>query len=96
MHAGNLSFRPDATRWTLAPVYDMLPMMYAPLAGGEIPPRPFNPPVPLPAQQTVWLEACRAAIAFWRRAGGDERISPPFRAVAIGNAEALDKLAALI
>jgi hypothetical protein len=96
MHAGNLSFRPGATAWALAPAYDMLPMMYAPLAGGEIPPREFTPPVPLPAQQAIWLEACRAATVFWQRAGGDGRIGPSFRSIATANAEALDRLAGLI
>jgi len=33
MHTGNLSFRPHAPL-TLAPAYDLLPMLYAPLPGG--------------------------------------------------------------
>ena len=39
MHLGNLSLVPHAGRFTCAPAYDMLPMAYAPLAGGEVPPR---------------------------------------------------------
>ncbi|MFO1319216.1 MAG: HipA domain-containing protein [Burkholderiales bacterium] len=38
MHLGNLGFRP-AGILRLAPTYDMVPMLYAPLAGGEVPPR---------------------------------------------------------
>ena len=36
MHTGNLSFRPQQSL-ALAPTYDMLPMLYAPLPGGEVP-----------------------------------------------------------
>jgi HipA-like C-terminal domain/tRNA synthetases class I (M) len=35
MHTGNLSFLPRGSL-QLAPVYDMLPMLYAPLPGGEV------------------------------------------------------------
>ena len=47
MHLGNLSFHLEQTL-RLAPAYDMLPMAYAPLAGGEVPPRDFTPALPLP------------------------------------------------
>lgn len=80
MHAGNLSFRPGP-KLELAPVYDMLPMLYAPLPGGETPVREFRPPLPLPAQRSVWRAACEAALEFWRRAAEDGRISEGFRDV---------------
>ena len=51
MHEGNLSFQPalpGEVGLRLAPVYDMLPMMYAPARGVEIAPREFTPPLPLP------------------------------------------------
>ena len=104
MHTGNLSFRPvaltgaaaQAAALQLAPVYDMLPMRYAPLPGGEVPPRDFDPPAPLPAQRTAWLPACAAAIAFWARAAQDMRISAGFRALCEANAQALQSLAARI
>jgi hypothetical protein len=57
----------------------MLPMAYAPLAGGEVPPRDFAPPLPLPPQRATWLAACSAAIEFWRGAATDSRVSEPFR-----------------
>lgn len=79
MHLGNLSFRPSEGRLQLAPVYDMLPMRYAPLAGGELPGTEWTPPVPLPRQRAVWLVACRAALEFWDCMAGDVRISPAFR-----------------
>jgi hypothetical protein len=94
MHAGNLSFVPDAGRLTVAPAYDMLPMLYAPLAGGEVPQREFAPPLPLPAQRAVWLAACAAAQGFWAAAAQDGRISAAFRAVCQQNAARLAEVAA--
>ena len=104
MHTGNLSFRPaavvdsaaQAAALQLAPVYDMLPMRYAPLPGGEVPPRSFDPPTPLPAQRAAWQLACGAAIAFWARAAQDVRISAGFRALCGANAQALQPLAARV
>ena len=58
MHLGNLSFRPSQGCLRLAPAYDMLPMLYAPLPGGELPVRAFDPPLPLPRQRAIWLTAC--------------------------------------
>ena len=104
MHTGNLSFRPlalaglaaPAATLQLAPVYDMLPMHYAPLPGGEVPPRSFEAPTPLPAQRTTGLPACEAAIAFWARAAQDKRISAGFRALCGANAQGLQSLAARV
>ena len=99
MHTGNLSFQPvprvdaagalAAGPLALAPAYDMLPMAYAPLPGGEVPPRAFTPALPPPAQRTLWLAACSAAIGFWTRAASDSRISDGFRATATANAQTL-------
>ena len=94
MHLGNLSLVPGPALgrhqsqtgpslrpgFSLAPAYDMLPMLYAPLAGGEVPPRQFEPPWPLPEQRPAWQDACRAALHFWRAASTEPRISPAFRA----------------
>lgn len=93
MHTGNLSFVPRDGLLGLAPAYDQLPMLYAPLPGGEVPPRRFEPPMPLPAQRTEWLQGCEAALAFWRRASVDERISPAFRQECGVNAERLLRVA---
>ena len=89
MHAGNLSFRPEGGKLRVAPTYDMLPMLHAPLAGGEVPPRTFEPPLPLPPQRAVWHAACDAALAFWLAAAEDERISPGFRHLCAGHAARL-------
>jgi hypothetical protein len=97
MHAGNLSFRPAASgRLRLAPAYDVLPMAWAPLPGGEVPPRDAPPPPPPPAQRAPWLQACAAAIAFWSAAAVDRRIGTGFRGIARAQADALVRLRDLV
>ena len=93
MHTGNLSLRPVAGRLQLAPAYDMLPMRYAPLPGGEVPARDYAPPLPLPAQRPAWLAACDAALAFWAEAAQDGRIGTAFRAQCADNLRRLRQLA---
>lgn len=93
MHTGNLSFVPRDGVLTLAPTYDMLPMHYAPLPGGELPTRAFEPALPLPAERGVWLAACAAALTFWDRAATDERIGAAFRRVCRANAARLRDIA---
>jgi hypothetical protein len=95
MHTGNLSFAPD-DGLALAPAYDMLPMLYAPLAGGELPSRTFEPPLPLPPQRAVWSIACAAALSFWVCAAADTRISAAFRRTCNANAKRLREVADLI
>ncbi|MDR2837914.1 MAG: type II toxin-antitoxin system HipA family toxin YjjJ [Azonexus sp.] len=92
MHPGNLSFIPAAGHFRLAPAYDMLPMAYAPLPGGEVPGIAPTFALPLPAEQAVWRDACAAAIAFWQEAAEDARISATFRAICRANAERLTTL----
>ncbi|MDF1484015.1 type II toxin-antitoxin system HipA family toxin YjjJ [Ramlibacter sp. H39-3-26] len=93
MHCGNLSFRPQGGRLRLAPAYDMLPMLHAPLAGGEVPARSFEPPLPLPPQRPAWLEACVAALAFWDTAAADARIGATFRALCADHGAQLRRVA---
>ncbi len=69
MHLGNLSFQlnqgaDQAANLCLAPAYDMLPMLYAPLSGGEVPVREFIGALPLPQQTEAWQIAYTAAISF--------------------------------
>ena len=91
MHPGNLSFH-IARVLQLAPAYDMLPMMYAPLPGGEVPPREFIPALPLPAQRGVWDIACAAALLFWHQASTDPRISEAFQSVCDTNHRRLNEI----
>jgi hypothetical protein len=86
MHDGNLSFRPGLR---LAPVYDMLPMLYAPLRGTELPRPHFVPLLPLPAHRDAWHAARDAAERFWATAAADRRIGDSFRAVCERNAQAV-------
>lgn len=95
MHAGNLSFVPRG-RFVLAPAYDMLPMLYAPLAGGEVPTREFSPAVAAPERLPLWKFAVRAALEFWRLAANDSRISSAFRAECMRNWRKLDQVAARV
>jgi hypothetical protein len=92
MHTGNLSFRAQG-QLALAPAYDMLPMLFAPLPGGEVPTRSFEPPLPLPPQRATWLVACSAALVFWGRASQDPRVSEGFQRVCRANLERLMRVA---
>ena len=86
MHEGNLAFRPGLA---LAPAYDMLPMMYAPLRGGELPGNRYAPALPLPEETRVWRQAAPAAIGYWRTCAEDGRIGRDFRQVCEENAKVL-------
>ena len=87
MHEGNLAFRPGLA---LAPAYDMLPMMYAPLRGGELPHRRYTPALPLPDEVRVWQQAAPAAAGYWHTCSQDTRISRDFRQVCAENARVLN------
>lgn len=99
MHLGNLSFHirntdTSQTPLELPPAYDMLPMRYAPLSGGEVPANAnFSPPLPLPKEQELWLVACRAALRFWQRTAADQRISLQFCEICRANELCLAMLA---
>lgn len=96
MHFGNLSFleRDDGTLG-LAPVYDMLPMDYAPIAG-DVPLREFAALLPEPGREVAWTRAGAMAVDCWRAVSRDERVSGAFRTIAGDNAaavvRALDRL----
>ena len=77
MHEGNLAFRANME---LTPAYDMLPMMFAPAPGGEVPTREFTPVSPLPGERELWQLAA-AAIVYWRRCAEDDRVSDEFRKI---------------
>jgi hypothetical protein len=89
MHDGNLAFLPGLT---LAPAYDMLPMLYAPQRGVELVERNFAPALPVPRERSAWVQAAEAALVFWRRAKLDERISERFRAICNTNADHVERM----
>lgn len=88
MHEGNLSFYPGLA---LAPAYDMLPMRYAPLRGGEVADQSFSLALPLPSEIDAWQRAAQAAIIYWQRCASDKRISAPFRKICAANAETVKR-----
>ena len=75
MHFGNLSFHPADEGFTVAPVYDMLPMAYAPNAAGL----PEFSPIP-PSSHSVQVKTM--AETFWAALSSDSRISEDFRVIA--------------
>jgi hypothetical protein len=77
-------------------VYDMLPMQYAPLSGGEVPPSQFMPALPSPNQIAAWKIAYTAAVFFWESAIKDGRISVSFREICQTNLLQLNKLKPLV
>ena len=83
MHEGNLSFLPGLR---MAPAYDTLPMLYAPVRGVELPQRSFEPALALPAERVSWQVAAAAAESFWSQASRDSRISQQFRDTCANNA----------
>jgi hypothetical protein len=85
-HYGNISLLLDGDDWALAPAYDMLPMLYAPV-GGELVPRNFaeRPLQPTAATLLEWPQALALARSFWTAASADARISADFRQIAAEN-----------
>jgi hypothetical protein len=86
-HHGNIALLLHDHRWRLAPAYDMLPMLYAPVAG-EVVPRDFaaHPPRPGVLTLSVWQRARALAMCFWQTAAADGRLSDDFRGIALANA----------
>jgi hypothetical protein len=89
MHLGNLSFfREQSKLYTLAPVYDMLPMLYRPISG-ETPPREFAPRAQAMDVADVWPEALTHALHFWDMASDESGVSSEFRQICRVNLAAL-------
>lgn len=92
MHPGNLSFiRADSHFYTLAPVYDMLPMLYRPVSG-DTPDREFSPPGPTLETTDIWDMALKSAIHFWDTVAGEPGLSEDFRTICKQNLEILLKI----
>lgn len=102
MHFGNLSFM-MGDKACLAPAYDMLPMKYAPLAGGEVQqaelldPNRFTLPYSQRSQlASIWNKARQAALVFWRTAASDPRITLGFREICQGNLAVIEAVPPLV
>jgi len=82
MHASNLSFFTEGLQVIeVAPIYDMLPMIFMP-SSHHIIHKDFQPPLPLPEDGDLWLLAYSAACEFWSRVLNDQRISGDFKKIA--------------
>ena len=91
-HLGNLAcFDRYDGRFTLAPVYDMLPMLYAP-EHDELRERNFAPPAPNSDNLREFGRARALAERYWSACAGDARISEGFRGIAAANLQALQAL----
>jgi len=95
MHHGNISFFIEGGKLIgLAPVYDMLPMMYAPQQN-QLVERSFDPASPKASELSVWIEALAAALDFWTRVGSHSQISEEFKKLTAENEQRLSKLSQL-
>lgn len=91
-HFGNLSFFVEGPwRFRLAPVYDMLPMIFAP-EGAIIVERRFQPEPPTADNLDVWPHAARCAVAYWRTLVDSEELSREFREHCLRHGEAVEAL----
>ncbi len=86
MHRANVSFWfTDALPFRLAPFYDILPMLYAPGAQGDLSERTFAPRPPVASVTNLWSDAAAVALEFWGRVSTDKRVATPFREIARDN-----------
>ena len=80
-HFGNLAFFDHCDgKFRLAPIYDMLPMLYAP-EHDQLTARTFEPPDPSSSNLREYGRARALAERFWRNCAQDERISEAFRRI---------------
>jgi DNA-binding transcriptional ArsR family regulator len=91
-HFGNLSFFDQYDgRFRLAPIYDMLPMLFAP-EHDQVSEQVFAPPGPTSRTLHIYARAHELAQRFWMSCANDERISAEFRRVCAACAESLQAL----
>jgi hypothetical protein len=95
MHGGNLSFYLSGAPMKMAPVYDMLPMAFAPANSGAMRNEAVDINVDSAVSKTAWEFALPLAGQFWQQVLDDKRISAGFQDLARAMLEKL-ALAALI
>ncbi len=89
-HPGNLSLHWNLDGFfSLAPIYDMLPMMYQPNRQGELVERRFDMAVLDKLDLRCLPEAIGLATHFWAKVAHDTRLSEDFRRIAVAHAEVL-------
>ncbi|CAN0265827.1 unnamed protein product, partial [Phaeothamnion confervicola] len=94
-HFGNLAFldRYDGS-FALAPIYDMLPMLFAP-QHDQIVARTFDPPHPTANTLRAWGRARDMAERYWATLADNTLISEQFRAIAAACFRTLQETARL-
>jgi len=91
-HFGNLAFYDSYDgRFRLTPVYDMLPMHFAP-AHDQLVTRLYTPVDPTSDTLTVWGRARALAEQYWRTLASEPRISAEFRTLATACLKTLESL----
>lgn len=92
MHCGNISFHTrNMAPVRVAPVYDMLPMLYFP-SYGQIISKNFEPLPSIMAGTSEWKEVRSAAEDFWVKVSVHTNISDGFRIIARDNAAKIKAL----
>ena len=87
MHYGNISMFLEKTRpLTLAPSYDMLPMLYRPDAEGGLPPLSLVPEPSPPEALPNWSKAAGMAAQYWSTLASHPLVSESFNRIAEENA----------
>jgi hypothetical protein len=93
MHFGNLSFfHALGEPLELAPVYDMLPMLYAPVGADELPERRFEVPLPSADNLEIWAPMADLAREYWKTVAAHELVSRDFADIASQNAKELERV----
>ncbi len=88
-HFGNLAFYDDYRgTFRLAPIYDMLPMLFAP-EHDQVVARVFTPPDPTSATLAAWPQARALAEDYWQVVADDPRVSAGFRELCLASLKAL-------
>lgn len=92
-HYGNVTclVQPDGTL-RLAPAYDMLPMILAPV-GDAVPERPFQPAPPKSENLEVWPDAAAWAVRYLSALSAEERLDASVRGFAERARAAVEALA---
>jgi HipA-like C-terminal domain len=91
-HFGNLAFYDGYDgSFRLTPVYDMLPMLFAP-AHDQIVARNYTPTDPSSDTLTVWGRARSLAEQYWRSLANEVRISEEFKAICAECLQTLESL----
>jgi hypothetical protein len=91
-HFGNLSFYDGYDgSFRLTPIYDMLPMLFAPVHD-QLVARVYAPPDPTSDTFDVWAHARVLAEEYWHSLANDARISREFKAISAACLETLHAL----